>query len=150
MFRGSQRLVLLESALLRVLKCFNWQLETGAAFSNHYHFVAQSHADRTDLREVLTQLRCQTAVAVNQLDAQPGRAVWHNYWDTKLTFEKSCLARLDYVHQNPVKHGLVPVANPYRWCSAAWLARTASRAQVRTVYSFKRDKVQLPDDYQPE
>jgi putative transposase len=35
----------------------------------------------------------------------------YEFWDTRLTFEKSWFARLNYVHQNPVKHGLVPVAN---------------------------------------
>ena len=40
---------------------------------------------------------------------------------------KSYLARLNYVHQNPVKHGLVRVANQYRWCSAAWLEHGIGR-----------------------
>jgi len=30
-----------------------------------------------------------------------------NFWDTRLTFEKSWLARLKYVHHNPLYHGLV-------------------------------------------
>ena len=66
------------------------------------------------------------------------------------TYEKSYLARLNYVHQNPVKHGLVGVANQYPWCSAAWFERTASAAQVRTIYSFKTDQVSVTDDYDPE
>ena len=66
-----------------------------------------------------------------------------------MTFEKSYLARLNYVHQNPVKHGLVPVATQYRWCSASWFERTAAPAQVRTVYRFKTDKVRVLDDFDP-
>ena len=53
-------------------------------------------------------------------------AIWHNFWDTELTYEKSYLARLNYVHQNAVKHGLVARACQYRWCSAAWFERTVS------------------------
>ena len=41
--------------------------------------------------------------------------LWHNFWDTKLTYQKSYLARSEYVHQNAVKHGPAPVANQYRW-----------------------------------
>ncbi len=81
------------------------------------------------------------------LDQTVGRKVWYNYWDTKLTFERSYLARLNYVHQNPVKHGLVRVASQYPWCSAAWFERTASPATVKTIYSFKTDKVKIDDDY---
>jgi len=148
-FRGPERLDLIESALLRVMKDSGWQLEAWAAFSNHYHFVAHSHRGAKSLRAVIKQLHGETSRELNRLDAAPGRRVWHNFWDTRLTFEKSYLARLNYVHQNPVKHGLVPVASEYRWCSAAWFERTATRAQVRTIYSFKTDRLSVRDDYEP-
>ena len=118
-------------------------------FSNHYHFVRHSSPGADNLRAALTHLHANTSRELNRLDRTPGRAVWHNFWDTKLTFERSYLARLAYVHQNPVKHGLVPVANQYRWCSAAWFERTATRAQVRTIYGFKTDRVNVQDDFQP-
>jgi putative transposase len=76
-----------------------------------------------------------------------GRSVWFNFWDTKLTYERSHLARLNHVHQNPVKHGLVHVANQYRWCSAAWFERTAAPAIVKTIYGFKIDNLNIADDY---
>jgi len=41
------------------------------------------------------------------------------------------------------------VANQYPWCSAAWFERTASAAQVKTIYRFKTDKLDLPDDFDP-
>jgi len=46
-----------------------------------------------------------------------------------------------------VKHGLVAVANQYRWCSAAWFEQVASPAQVKTIYSFKTDRVNVIDDF---
>jgi putative transposase len=64
---------------------------------------------------MLGVLHTKTGGWINRLDRMPGRQVWHNFWDTKLTYQKSYLARLNYVHQNPVKHGLVPVANQYPW-----------------------------------
>lgn len=96
---------------------------------------------------MLKQLHGETARELNRLDGQPGRSVWHNFWDTELTFETSYLARLNYVHTNAVHHGLVPVANQYRWCSAAWFERTATPAQVKTIYGFKTDKVQVHDEF---
>ena len=75
--------------------------------------------------------------------------VWYNFWDTRLTFERSYLARLNYVHQNAVKHGLVPVANLYPWCSAAWFERTASPAQVKRIYRFKVEGVHVLDEFEP-
>ena len=75
--------------------------------------------------------------------------MWFNFRETRLTYAKSYFARLNYTHRNPVKHGLVPVANQYPWCSAAWFERTASPAQVKTIYRLKTDKLQVPDDFPP-
>jgi len=148
-FRGPERLDLLESALLQILKGYGWQLEAWAVFSNHYHFVGHSACGAKQLGLVLKHLHADTSRELNRLDGTPGRAVWHNFWDTRLTFEKSYLARLNYVHQNAVKHGLAPVANQYRWCSAGWFERTATRAQIRTIYSFKTDRLNVQDDFEP-
>ncbi len=150
-FRGSDRLVVLHRGLLTVAAAFGWQLEAWALFSNHYHFVAHSpenHPTANTLAIMLARLHERTAKWLNRLDATRGRHVWHNYRETRLTFDRSYLARLNYTHQNPVKHGLVPIANQYPWCSAAWFETTATPAQVQTVYAFKTDRLAIPDDYE--
>jgi putative transposase len=127
-------------------------LEAWAVFSNHYHFVAHSPPDvptAESLSKMLGDLHAALAGWVNRLDAAPGRKAWHNFWDTRLTYQKSYLARLNYVHQNAVKHGLGPVACRYPWCSAAWFERTAPAAMVRTIYRFKTDRLKVYDDFEP-
>ena len=151
-FRTRQRLAVLHRGLLTVARDFAWQLEAWAVFSNHYHFVGHSPLDAVDaasLSQMLGALHTRTAGWANRLDKTPGRQVWHNFWDTKLSYQKSYLARLNYVHQNPVKHGLVPVANQYPWCSAGWFERTASLAMVRSIYRFKIDAVRVFDEFEP-
>jgi putative transposase len=98
---------------------------------------------------MLRVLHVKTAEWVNRLDLAPGRRVWFNFRETRLTYEKSYLARLNYVHQNAVKHRLVPVANQYPWCSAAWFERSASAAMVKSIYRFKTDQLSVPDDFGP-
>jgi putative transposase len=98
-----------------------WALEAWAVFSNHYHFVAHSpDKGGESLTEVLRELHLKTATWVNRLEGKQGRKVWHNFWETRLTYQASYLARLNYVHQNAVRHGLVEVAKEYPWCSAGW------------------------------
>ena len=109
-FRGAKRLRVLHSGLLTVARDFKWQLEAWAVFSNHYHFVAHSPGnadDASSLSDMLSVLHVKTGEWVNQLDRTPGRRVWYNFRDTRLTHQTSYLARLKYVHQNAVKHGLV-------------------------------------------
>ena len=149
-FRGRERLRVLHRGLLSVARDFDWHLEAWAVFSNHYHFIAHSPAeapDASNLADMLSVLHATTATWINKLDHSPSRQVWFNFRDTRLTFQKSYLARLNYVHQNPVRHGLVPVANQYHWCSAAWFERTASTAMVKSIYGFKIDQVRVPDDF---
>jgi putative transposase len=148
-FRGEERLTLLENKLLFLAKQHEVTLEAWAVFSNHYHFVAHTTGAENQLGNLIARLHYDSAEEINRHDGCAGRAVWFNFWDTKLTFEKSYLARLNYVHQNAVKHGLVVQANDYPWCSAAWFERTATPAQVRTIYGFRTDRVKIDDDYQP-
>lgn len=146
-FRGDQRLDLLEGKVLELARQYGWHLEAWSVFSNHYHFVAHAEANAGKLDDMLGHLHSITATHINQLDKSAGRQVWHNFWDTELTIETSYLARLHYVHVNAVKHGLVRVANQYRWCSASWFERTATPAQVKTIYSFGLSRVRVFDDF---
>ena len=148
-FSGRDRLEVLHRGLLSVASEFGWRLEAWAVFSNHYHFIGHSPENPESLRPMLSKLHERMAKWVNQLDESPKRKVWHNYWETHLTHERSYLARLHYVHRNAVKHGLVLTPSEYPWCSAGWLERTASPAQVKTIYSFGTDRLNLADDYIP-
>ena len=150
-FRDPERLGVLQRGLLKLAAAAGWQIEAWAVFSNHYHFIAHSPAAGAEsLPAMLKELHGSTSHWINSLDAAPGRQVWHNYWDTRLTYERAYLARLNYVHQNAVHHALVPVANQYPWCSAAWFERTATPAQVNTIYTFKTDRVKVFDDWTVE
>lgn len=149
LFSSPDKLTLLENTLLKLAQDYLWQLEAWAVFSNHYHVIirSQPQTQSASLGKLLKHLHNLTAIELNRLDGVTGRNVWYNFWDTKLTYEKSYLARLNYVHQNPVKHGLVAVASQYQWCSAAWFERVATPAMVKTIYSFKTDQVKVYDDF---
>jgi putative transposase len=102
--------------------------------------------DASGLPVMLSSLHERTAKWVNHLDRLPRRKVWFNYWETRLTYQKSYLARLNYTHQNAVKHKLVGAAHLYPWCSASWFERTASPAQVKAIYRFRTNEIKLDDD----
>ncbi len=150
-FKGRERLEVLHRGLLKVTQERDWRLEAWAVFSNHYHFIAHSPegAGSSDsLRTMLGRLHEKTAKWINKLDGEPERKVWHNYWETRLTYEGSYRARLNYVHGNAVRHGLVLVANQYPWCSAGWFERVATPAQVQSIYALKTDQLRVGDDYE--
>jgi len=151
-FSSAERLRVLHRGLLTVCRDFGWHMEAWAVFSNHYHFIGHSPFSEPgagSLSRMLGKLHEKTAKWINKLDNMSGRKVWHNFRETRLTYERSYLTRLNYTHCNAVKHGLVWVANQYPWCSAAWFERTATPAQVKTIYNLKTDNLQVSDEYTP-
>ena len=50
---------------------------------------------------------------------------------------------------NPVRHGLVQLAEQYRFCSAGWFRKNSSSAFFRKVASFKYDLIEEPDEFKP-
>ncbi len=146
-FNTPEKRDVLERQVLTLAKESGWQLEAWAVLANHYHIVARGHPHSINFGEFLHRLHGASARELNRLDGVSGRRVWYNFRDTKLTHQFSYLARLNYVHQNAVKHGLVAVASQYPWCSASWFERVASAAQVKTIYGFKIDRVKVDDDY---
>ncbi len=146
LFADGPRLRMLHQALLSIAAEHGLRLQAWAVFPNHYHMVAQVPADGA-MRRFLRELHSRTAIALNRRDTTPGRRVWHNFWETALTNDRSYFARLAYVQQNAVRHGLVPVATQYPWCSAAWFERRATAAQVKTLARIKIDRVSVPDDF---
>jgi len=149
-FRRTERLEFLHDSLLGLAATYGWNLQAWAVFSNHYHFVAMSPAQGESLVLFLKKLHSDTAMAVNRWDSAHGRQVWFQYRDTRLTFQKSYYARLNYVHRNAVHHGLVREPSQYPWCSAGWFQRRATTAFYKTIMSFKSDRIDVSDNFTVE
>ncbi len=129
--------------LWAVAQEFGWQLHAWVVLNEHYHFMATSPEDPTTLSRLINKLHMTTAKAFNQEDGTPGRRVWFQYWDSLVTYQSSYLARLKYIHLNPVKHGLAEDPLAYPWSSARWFTEHASPAMTRVVEGLKIDRVKV-------
>lgn len=147
LFNSSEKLSMLRDMLLKYAEQFEWRLQAWAIMNNHYHFVAVSPNDASTLKSMISRLHEYSTKKLNRLDEVSGRKVWHNYWESHITHQTSYMARLRYVHQNPVHHGIVENASNYQWCSQAWLERSADRSFVNTLARFKADRINLRDEF---
>src|SRR5215470_18320741 len=120
LFDSRAKLDLFRDTTFELAKNYGLILQAWAFFANHYHLVISFENTNTTHRDLVRHLHRELAIQLNRMDATPGRRVMYEFWDTHLSFDKSWLARLNYVHQNLVKHGLVAVANQYPRCSAPW------------------------------
>ena len=150
LFRSAVRLTLLCEQLLHLAIQHGWKLEAWAVFPNHYHFVGIAKEKSETLSRLTGHLHAVTATEINRQDKTPGRKVWFQYWDSRLTYSRSYLARLNYVHGNAAKHGLVKQAELYPWCSAGWFEREATRSFYQTVMRMRSDRINVRDDFSVE
>ncbi len=146
-FLIEERRDFLLNSLLTLTEEFGWSLRAWVVMSNHYHFLSVSPNDPDTLRKMLGKLHMETAKELNLRDGTPGRQVWYQFRETHITYEKSFLARLNYIHINPIKHEMAEKPEDYRWSSATWFRQTASKSFVETVSGFKTDQLRIPDDY---
>lgn len=102
-----------------------WQLLAWVALPNHYHCLMQApDLGAASLSALLKAVHRFTSSEWNREDRAVGRRVWYQYWDTCIDHPSSFLARLNYIHYNPVKHGLVVRPEDYPFSSyAEWSAR---------------------------
>ena len=147
LFNTDAKLDLLQTIFFDIATEQGWRLEAWAFFSNHYHIVGQAPETDSPITHLVQRVHGRSSFELNKLDGVKRRKVWTNCWDTRLTFEKSYMARLAYVHNNPVKHGLVSSASEYRWCSASWFKQNGDSPFVESVLSFPTDEVRVDDDF---
>jgi putative transposase len=146
LFNTEEKLDYLERELLEMLTLFGWRVQAWAVFSNRYHFVGLA-PENPDITALINRLHGRTSHGLNGMDGIQGRQVWFQYRDSALTYQKSYLARLSYVHRNAVKHGLVTSPEDYRWCSARWFRENATKAQSETIMNLPIDGVNVEDDF---
>ena len=95
---------------------------------------------------MIKKLHSLTTKELNRRDDKAGRTrLWQNFRETHLTLQHGYLARLHYVHQNAVHHGLVRQGSDWKWCSAKSFKNEVSNAWVKTITSFAYDEIARAD-----
>lgn len=94
---------------------YGWQILAWVILDDHYHIMLETPGEAETLSSLIRDMHKFTALWAKQnLPIVKGlERIWYNYWDTCITYERSFLARLNYIHHNPVKHGYVEDASAY-------------------------------------
>jgi len=91
---------------------------------DHLHLLISTH-DGTRVPRIVGSFKQATLARLGMIPCGiQGRAWQHRYYDHIIRDEADFARHLDYLHYNPVKHGLVSHAGDWSWSSlAAWQAR---------------------------
>ena len=101
-----KRLASFESDLLDICREFTTAVWAWAILPNHYHVLLEAPVV-SELLRALGQLHGRTSYVWNSEDAMRGRKVWHGAVETAMKSERHFWATINYIHNNPVKHGYV-------------------------------------------
>jgi putative transposase len=122
----SERLQWFEQELLNSLHKLGSDCAAWCVLTNHYHVLVRIEAMRIFMR-TLGQLHGRTSFQMNQEDSRRGRKVWYRCQDRCIRSQAHFYATLNYVHNNPVKHGYVTSWQAWPFSSFPWYLQTHGR-----------------------
>jgi len=105
--------VLLDTARSNSVRLYAW-----CVLTNHYHLLIET-PNVKDLTKELGRLHGRTSRCWNLQDSCVGRTVWHRCSDRRMRSDAHFWTSMNYVHNNPVKHGLVAKWTDWPWSSAS-------------------------------
>ena len=117
---------LVEDALLH-FDGTRYRLLEWVIMPNHVHVLIETVAG-FPLDGVVHSWKSFTAKQANRILGRSGTFWATDYWDRYIRNDKHLAAAREYIHQNPVKAGLVQRAHEWRWGSA--LGARASRPHL--------------------
>lgn len=105
---------------------------------NHYHLLIKTLDIKRTLQR-LFKLHQKTGYYWNKEDMKKGRKVWFNVLDSGIKSEKHFWASINYIHNNPVKHGLVEKWQDWPFSSAVLFIK--DQGYEKTLYLWKNHDI---------
>lgn len=93
----------------------HWRFEHWVILNNHYHIMVHSHKGE-DLGKIIGRAHYKSGQIIRENHAALPH-VWWNYWDHCPRDEKDYFIRLNYLFNNPIKHGYVNNLRDYPYSS---------------------------------
>ena len=127
------RLANFEEVLLTVLNQTATTVSAWAVLPNHYHGLVITENISALLYE-LRLLHGRTAFAWNGEDGRRGRKVWSGVLETAMKSDRHFWASMNYIHNNPVKHGYVKKWGEWPFSSALRYIEAVGREEAERVW----------------
>jgi putative transposase len=107
---------------------YGWSLEHWVILDNHYHLLCKSKYGK-DLPALMKNIHGTTATSIATTTSCE-KPVWYNYWDYCPRNEHEYYTRLNYLLNNPIKHGYVENLHDYAFSSFHALFKELGREHL--------------------
>jgi putative transposase len=136
-FNNEQSIDILRKAFREVRVKYPYTIDAIVILPDHIHCIWTLPENDTDyttrwrLIKTWFTKHCNSALLVEADDSRKGRnqqAIWqHRYWEHVIRDEADLKNHIDYIHYNPVKHGLVtsvrdwPYSSFHQYVRKGWI-----------------------------
>jgi len=103
---NDQRKIELIKLLSELIEKYNYKLFAYAILENHYHLLLKV-LNAKHLTDLFQNLHGSLSFKWNKEDNLEGKKNFQSYWDHCVRGEEDFWMDFNYIHQNPIKHGLV-------------------------------------------
>lgn len=119
LLNSAERLGWFEQRLLDHLQGHAVPCAAWVVLPNHYHILVKIEDIKTFTLQ-LGQLHGRTSFEMNNMDNKRGRTCWYRCEDRCMRTERHYYTSLNYIHNNPVKHGYVQRWGDWPYSSFHW------------------------------
>jgi putative transposase len=110
---------------------------------DHWHALICPRSPVT-ISAVLQNMKRVSSFRINRLRRTHGSRWQHQFWDRFVRHSKEFTERLEYMHMNPVRKGLIEKPEQWRWSSYNNFSLEPSVVAACPIHI---DYVHLPDNY---
>ena len=108
----SEQAELLLNSIGKIEHALDFQIFAWVIMPDHVHFIIDPKNE--DLSNIIKRIKLSFSYAYRQqAQLYRGRVWQHRFWDHVIRNERDLNTHIDYIHRNPVKHGLTQ--NPFAW-----------------------------------
>ncbi|MBD3359384.1 MAG: hypothetical protein GF365_01595 [Candidatus Buchananbacteria bacterium] len=105
-FNNEEKIRILSNKIILTVEKFNLKLFAWSVLMNHYHLLFLLK-NGNKLPAIIRSINGGASYDLNKFENMPGRQIWWNYWDYCIRDEDDFYKHFNYIHSNPIKHGLV-------------------------------------------
>jgi REP-associated tyrosine transposase len=140
---GAGEYPLVAAALEASRRKLHFLLHGYVLLPDHWHGLIWT-AHPLTISRVVQDIKWTSATALNRSRHTTGTVWQHQFWDRFVRHARGLRQRLDYMHWNPVRKGLVKKPEEWPWSS---YNNFAIDARVVALCPVEIDYVRLPEGY---
>ncbi len=128
---------------------YKWHLEDWVILDNHYHVMLNAPENADSLSKMMKEIHVFASMRLRKQNEslRVERKIFHNYWDSCISFDRSYYSRLNYIYANPVKHGYVQFPEEYEWGSYKLRLEKSAEYLKELQEKYLCDKVKVADEF---